>query len=593
VALWEDFHLRSSIAVVCVLLVIGIDLGTTNSLVAVLREGEPIVLPNELGEELTPSVVAVAEDGALLIGRAARDRLIVDPQAGVSCFKRDMGTAATYRLGGQDWNPVTCSAVVLKEMRRLAELNLGDPVKEAVITVPAYFHDQQRQATIEAAEIVGLKVSRIVNEPTAAALAYGYRNPADEQLLLVFDLGGGTFDVSLLEVFDGVVEVKASAGESRLGGEDYTDALCDWIQKQASWSPAPGQLGRWRQQVEVTKCELATQEEVSVPVGEHTFTLDRAGFEEATSAVTARLRPVVTRCLRDAGVSADELDDILLVGGASRMPVVHSFLGITLKRIPNQRVDPDRVVALGAALQAALCNDDAAVGDIVLTDVCPHTLGVEVAKMMTPGQVGAGFYFPIIDRNTTVPVSRAEVFNTFHPSQDEIEVKVYQGEARMTRENQLIGRVRVGGMKTELGQRRPGEAEIRFSYDMNGILEVEVTVLSTGKKLAEVFEQRPGTLSKEQIREAIERLRPLKTHQRDLLVNRARLERAYRLFPELLGLARDRLDHLTDQFEAALEGQDPTIIQQAGVMLDQFLQNYYKLEAETRPHHPGRQPGND
>lgn len=562
---------------------IGIDLGTTNSLVSVLRDGQPVVLPNELGEDLTPSVVAVAEDGALLTGRAAKDRLISTPGSGVSCFKRDMGTAARYKFGGESWNPVTCSAVVLKEMRRLAEMNLGEKIEQAVITVPAYFHDQQRQATLEAAEIAGLEVQRIINEPTAAALAFGYRNPNEEKQLLVFDLGGGTFDVTLLEVFEGVVEVKASAGESRLGGEDYTDALCEWIKAQTGWAPEAEMTGRWRQQVEVAKRKLASQETVSVGVGDGTFEFDRAGLDEATAAVSAKLRPVVTRCLRDAGVEASELDDVLLVGGASRMGVVHSFLGSTLKRIPNKKLDPDRVVALGAAVQAGLCNDDEAVGDIVLTDVCPHTLGVEIAKEMAHNHVEPGFFQPIIDRNTTVPVSRGQVFNTFHPQQDEIEVKVYQGEARMTRDNQLVGRVKVKGMAARPGQRHPGEAEIRFSFDMNGILEVEVTVLSSGKKLSEVFEQRPGTLSKKEIRAAIARLAPLKVHARDLLPNRARLERANRLFAELSGPARDELMYLTDTFEGALESQDETTIKQRAVMLDQFMKSFFQLESERQP----------
>lgn len=572
---------------------IGIDLGTTNSLVAVLEDGTPRVLANELGEELTPSVVAVAEDGTLLSGRAAKDRMLTVSDSGVSCFKRDMGTTSKYHFGGKEWNPVTCSAVILKEMRRIAEMQIGREVTEAVITVPAYFHDQQRQATLEAAEIAGLKVQRVINEPTAAALAFGYRNPDEEKQLLVFDLGGGTFDVTLLEVFDGVVEVKASAGESRLGGEDYTDALCHWIKQKSGWSPEADAQGRWRQQVEVAKRKLATQEEASVGVGDGTFKLTRDDFAEAAGSVTARIRPVVSRCLRDAGVPAEEIDDVLLVGGASRMSVVHSFLNQTLKRIPNRRLDPDRVVAMGAAVQAGLCADDAAVGDIVLTDVCPHTLGLEVTKELSINRMEPGFFAPIIDRNTTVPVSRAQIFSTLHPQQDELSVKVYQGEARMTRDNQSIGEVKVKGLRHRPGQNRPGEVEVRFTYDMNGILEVEVAVMSTGKKLSEVFEQRPGTLSKAEIREAIARLQPLKMHPRDLLPNRARLERANRLFAELTGYARDSLTNLTDQFEAALESQDPTAIKQNGILLDQFMESFFKLEGEKQPEGSDQLPNED
>ncbi|WP_035603147.1 Hsp70 family protein [Haloferula sp. BvORR071] len=562
---------------------IGIDLGTTNSLVAVFENGHPRVLANELGEELTPSVVAAAEDGRILVGRAAKDRLIVDPGSGMACFKRDMGTAARYRFGGKDWNPVTCSAMILAEMKRIAEMQLGSAVTEAVITVPAYFHDQQRQATVEAAKIAGLKVERIINEPTAAALAYGYRNPEQETQVLVFDLGGGTFDVTLLEIFDGVVEVKSSAGESRLGGEDYTDALCAWLEKKHAWSPERSQAGNWRQRVEVAKRMLAVHELTRVSVNGSLVDVTRDDFKDATASITARLRPVVTRCMRDAGIAASDLNDVLLVGGASRMSAVHEFIHDQLKRIATAKLDPDRVVALGAAVQAGLCANDAAVGDIVLTDVCPHTLGIEMAKEGGSGRPESGFFAPIIDRNTTVPVSRSRVFNTMHPQQDIVEVEVFQGEARMTKDNQKIGQVAVNGLRHVPGQKHPGEIDIRFSYDMNGILEVEVTVLSSGQKKRLVIEQRPGSLSKREIEEAIARMQPLKLHPRDLLPNRARLERANRVYAELVGHARDHLDSLTNQFEAALESQDPHLIKPSAAVLDSFLRSYFEHEGERQP----------
>ncbi|WP_367873551.1 Hsp70 family protein [Luteolibacter sp. Populi] len=562
---------------------IGIDLGTTNSLVAVFENGHPRVLANELGEELTPSVVAAAEDGRLLVGRAAKDRLIVDPAVGMSCFKRDMGTAARYRFGGKDWNPVTCSAMILGEMKRIAEMHLGSEVTKAVITVPAYFHDQQRQSTVEAAKIAGLAVERIINEPTAAALAYGYRNPEQETQVLVFDLGGGTFDVTLLEIFDGVVEVKSSAGESRLGGEDYTDALCGWLEKKHDWIPDRSQSGSWRQRVEVAKRMLSVHALASVSLDGRLVEVSREDFKDATAAITARLRPVVSRCLRDAGVAAADLDYVLLVGGASRMGVVREFVQDQLKRIATAKLDPDRVVALGAAVQAGLCANDAAVGDIVLTDVCPHTLGVEMAKEGAGGRPEPGYFAPIIDRNTTVPTSRSRVFNTMHPQQDHVEVEVFQGEARMTKDNQKVGQVTVNGLRHMPGQKRPGEVDIRFSYDMNGILEVEVTVLSSGQKKRLVVEQRPGSLTKREVEEAIARMLPLKLHPRDLLPHRARLERANRVFAELVGPARDHLSALADQFEAALETQDPQSIKISAAILDNFLRSYFEHEGERQP----------
>jgi molecular chaperone HscC len=539
------------------------------------------VLANEFGEELTPSVVAVADDGQLLVGRAAKDRLIIDPSSGQSCFKRDMGTAAQYRFGGRTWNPIVCSALILGEMKRIAELQLGISADRAVITVPAYFHDQQRQATVEAAKIAGLTVERIINEPTAAALAYGYGNPDREMKILVFDLGGGTFDVTLLEIFDGVVEVKSSAGESRLGGEDYTDALSQWLEEKHHWCPKASSRGHWRQRVEVAKRQLSSNAMASLYVNDELIEVTHEDFREATATIHARLRPVVSKCLRDAGIQSVELDDILLVGGASRMSVVSEFIHDQLKRISSLKIDPDRVVALGAAVQAGLCSNDAAVADIVLTDVCPHTLGIEMSKDLANGRPEPGYFAPIIDRNTTVPVSRSRVFHTLHPQQDHIEVQVFQGEARLTKDNQKIGQITVSsGLRHVPGQRHPGEVDIRFSYDMNGILEVEVTVLSTGKKISHVIEQRPGCLTQREIDEAIARMQPLKLHPRDLLPNRARLERANRVYAELVGPAREHLTAVTDQFEAALESQDSLAIKQAAAVMDSFLKGFFEHENE-------------
>jgi molecular chaperone HscC len=531
---------------------IGIDLGTTNSLVAVIDEGQPRVIANELGETLTPSVVAVAEDGELLVGRAAKDRLVTAPGSGVAHFKRDMGSDVRYRFGGRLWSPVECSGVVLKEMKRVAEHFLGREVTEAVVTVPAYFRDEQRQATLAAAEIAGLKIGRILNEPTAAALAYGYLNPGEEKHLLVFDLGGGTFDVTLLEVFDGVIEVKASAGESHLGGEDYTDALCGRLIARASLAAGGEGRLRVREIAEDVKRRLSRDETVTVAVGGAELEVTRREFEEAAAAITARIRPVVSRCLRDGGKSASQLDDVLLVGGASRMPLVISLIEQTFNRIPNRRLDPDRVVAQGAGVQVALYIGDAAVGDVVLTDVCPHTLGVEVCKEVMLARHEEGYFAPILDRNTTVPTSRSSLFSTMHPEQDEVHLKVYQGEGRLVKDNRRIGEVRVRGLRAREGQRMPGTVEVRFSYDMNGILEVEATVISTGKKTSKVIEQRPGTLSPEEIRAAVARLAPLKTHPRDKLLNRARIERANRVYTELTGPARERLAYLVEEFEEAL-----------------------------------------
>ena len=558
---------------------VGIDLGTTNSLVAHFADGSPVVLANESGETLTPSAVAIAEDGTVLVGRAARDRLVTNPESGRAFFKRDMGTAATYKFGGRTWTPVECSALVLREMKRIAELRLGHPIDSAVITVPAYFLDQQRQATVEAAQIAGLKVDRLLNEPTAAALAYGYRNVEEINTLLVFDLGGGTFDVTLLESFEGVVEVKASSGESRLGGEDYTEALMEALIRKHAWKPQPAERIRFREQIERVKRALTTEPSTRLMMGDQEVEVTRKDFGEATYELTSRLRPVVRRCLRDAQLTAKQLDGVLLVGGASRMPIISAVLLDELDLEPNRSLDPDRVVALGAAVQQALCVRNEAVRDLVLTDVCPHSLGVEVSKVMS-NQLDEGYFSPIIDRNTTVPVSRSQTYNTLHPDQDVILLKVYQGESRMVNENQKIGEVKVKGLRHRPGQKQQGLIDVRFSYDMNGILEVEVTVLHSQEKIAQVFEQRPGTMNKEEIAEAIARLRPLKVHPRDAAPVRALLERAGRLWSDLKGVDREVLSMLLDKFERALAAQQQDRINSAAAELDDFLRPYFSQDEE-------------
>jgi molecular chaperone HscC len=568
---------------------IGIDLGTTNSLVAIMGDEGPRTLANEFGDHLTPSAVAVAADGTLLVGRAAKDRLVGDPAAGRAFFKRDMGTPATYRFGGRVWSPTECSAAVLRELKRVAETHLGGAVERAVITVPAYFHDSQRQATLEAGRIAGFAVDRILNEPTAAALAFGHRERDHEATLMIFDLGGGTFDVTILETFSGVIEVKASGGESRLGGEDYTDALLAFAVGKLGLIDDPAKHGRWRQLAEVAKRRLASDDGTTIELDGKALPITRADFATATAGITARLRPVVRRCLRDAGLEPHELDDVLLVGGASRMPMVGDYLLDDLKVAGNRSLDPDRVVALGAAVQAALCERNEAVKDLVMTDVCPHTLGIEVSKQFAPGQHQHGFFSPIIDRNTTVPVSRVERYHTLSPQQDVLEVKIYQGESRLTAENTLLGAMNIKDLRHRDGQRHPGEVDVRFTYDMNGILEVDVTTMATNERRTKVIESRPGALSPKQIEEAVRRFAPLKIHPRDSLPNRARLERATRLFPELVGAAREALTARLDDFQAALESQELTRINASAAVLDSFLAHFYAEEGEQRPDGDGPQ----
>ncbi len=560
---------------------IGIELGTTNSLVSVSVDGHPRVLANELDEIMTASVVAIAEDGALLVGRAARDRLVTDPSQGVACFKRDMGTEKTYQFGGKTWTPVELSACILKEMKRIAELRLGEEVTSAVISVPAYFHDAPRQATIDAAEIAGVRVERLINEPTAAALAYGCQNKEADSTLMVFDIGGGTFDVTVLEIFEQVIDVKSSGGISRLGGEDYLDCLLACVAAKLSIDQCEEMLlAKLRPKVEVLKRQLSEADVAQLEWFDDTITVTRQEFAACTQDLSDRLRPVVVKCLRDAQLSLRELESVILVGGASRMHVIHKIVGGLSNDQVLDNIDPDLVVVQGAAVQASLVSNDDAVKDMVLTDVAPHSLGVSISRELRPNYFEEGIFSPIIDRNSTLPISRSNVYQSLSATVDELDLQIYQGEHRYVKDNHRLGSIRVKGLRGKPGQEDSGLCDVRFTYDMNGILEIDVTALATKKKTTAVIEERPGHLTKDEIAKAIKRLQPLKINLRDLLPNRARIERAIRLYEDLNGAYREHLGQLLEQFESALAQEDKQAVAWTGTALDQFIDGFYVHEKE-------------
>jgi molecular chaperone HscC len=438
---------------------------------------------------------------------------------------------------------------------------------------------------MEAARIAGLEVERILNEPTAAALAFGFRAGRDDpeqRTLVVFDLGGGTFDVTVLEVFEGVVEVRASGGDSRLGGEDYTDALLALACERLGGGLGNEARARLRQRVEVAKRHLTDRASVDLSFEGRAATFSRTEFDRATAALSARLLPIVRRCLRDAVLDPKQVDDVLVVGGASRMPAVVDLVTEAFGRLPNRSLDPDRVVALGAAVQAARASKHEAVKDLVLTDVCPHSLGVEVSKEFG-GRIDDGHFLPILDRNVTVPISRMERVNTLHPQQDAIVIRVLQGESRRAAENTLLGTLQIKGLRARPGQKHAGEVDLRFTYDANGILEIDATVVETGRNLTKVIESRPGALTPAQVAAAVARLQSLKTDARSLLPNRARLERAHRLYVELTGRERALLSARIDAFESALASGNAEEIGWTRGMLDEALGDSYGEEGEARP----------
>jgi len=542
-------------------MIVGIDLGTTNSLVAVWKDGAARLIPNALGSYLTPSCVGIDGDGHVLVGEAARERLQTHPGLTAALFKRYMGSARVMRLGDRDFRPEELSALVLRALVDDAEAFLGEPVTEAIITVPAYFSDAQRKATRVAGELAGLKVERLLNEPTAAALAYGMNDSKGETQFLVFDLGGGTFDVSILEMFEGVMEVRASAGDNMLGGEDFAALISDLAFARGIPEAARADasfMQRLGARAEAAKRELGAHGKASFEIswqGQHAnVELDGDAFEKLAEPLLNRLWRPIERALRDARIRAADLDNVVLAGGATRMPMIRSLATRMFGRFPAVGLNPDEVVALGAAVQAGLKMKDKALDETVMTDVCPYTLGTEVVRTLDKGVVADGYYAPIIERNTVVPVSRVQRFYPVTPQQREILIAVYQGESRMVRDN-----IRLGELKLPLtpGPTHGTGVDVRFTYDVNGLLEVEVSVVATGETQSLVIESGQAHMSREEIARRLEALSVLKIHPRDTLENRTLLARAERLYEQLLGAARDHVGQMIAFFEQALASQDP------------------------------------
>ena len=560
-------------------MIVGIDLGTTNSAAAIWRGDGPVMVPNALGDLLTPSAVAIGDNGEVLTGLAARERMVTHPHLARTVFKRKMGTSARASLGRQEFSAEELSALVLRSLKADVEAFTGEPAERAVITVPAYFNDKQRKATRRAGELAGFTVERLINEPTAAALAYGIHDLEERSPFLVFDLGGGTFDVSIVEIFDGIVEVRSSAGDNRLGGEDFNELIVamalerlpdrDWRSISDPRLPALLNDAAERTRRRLTDAAEATFGFVWID-RPYEATITAAEFEERCAPLLARLREPVVRALRDGAVRAEDLSEVVMVGGATRMPVVRRAATRMFGRFPATRVHPDHAVALGAAIQGALQARNAALSEVRLTDVCPFTLGVETSERLANGAIRDGLFAPIIERNTVVPASRESVFGTIHDGQQRVEFKVYQGESRRVAENVYLGRVSI-----DVPPKRAGMVSLacRFSYDSSGLLEVDVSVPETGKReqLVIVDDDAPDPAK---LAERRELLASLKVHPRDDAANAAVLARAGRCFEALLGDERLFVGQLISSFEQAIEGQDPrtiaTVREEVAKALDQI-----------------------
>ncbi len=556
--------------------IIGIDLGTTNSVVASFTSDGATIIPNAIGHHLTPSVISVDEDGQIIVGEVAKQRLITHPHLTASVFKRYMGSNKTFQLGDYRFNPEDLSSFVLRALKEDAEAYLGTTVTEAVISVPAYFNDAQRKATKRAGQLAGLKVERLINEPTAAAVAYGLHLQDPNTRFLVFDLGGGTFDVSILERFEDLMEVQAVAGDNYLGGEDFTELLVqEYIARQGEGVVDPQDaklMGAIRKQAEMGKRYLSQGKPAVMEIANKetlkscTITGDR--FESLAKPLLARLRQPIERTIKDAAIRPAELDAIILVGGATRMPIISSFVARLFGRLPSSHIDPDEAVALGAAIQAGMKARDKALNDIVLTDVCPYTLGIGVSIENESGGHESGHYSPIIDRNSVVPISRIERFCTIKDSQSKMNIEVYQGESRLTQNN-----IRLGEFTVKIPAAPKGEqtVDVRFTYDINGILEVETTVVTTGEKSRLVIEENPGQFSEQQIEQRFKELSEIKIHPRDRMENRLLLARGERIYEESLGKSREQIAFLLRRFEEVLRHQNDREIQQAAVEYKAWL----------------------
>lgn len=549
--------------------IIGIDLGTTNSLAAVWRNGRSELIPNAAGEILTPSVVSVDEDGGVLVGRAARDRLISHPERTAARFKRFMGAAKTYALGSRTFTPEELSSLVLRSLRQDAEAYLGEAVEEAVVSVPAYFAEAQRAATKRAAALAGLKVERLVNEPSAAAMAGHIGQGEEDKVCLVFDLGGGTLDVSLVERFGNVVSVTAVSGDNRLGGADFDLAIARGFCEDCGLEfedLTPRRREMLIRQAETCKMALSRQEMVILSVDDGSvsaaLTLSNEWMIRKCAALFRRMIAPIQRVFLDSGVSLQELDDLVLVGGSSHMPAVRRYIARTLHKEPARDSRPDTAVALGAGICAGMKARAGDLRELVLTDVCPFTLGV---ARYNESERGRDLMSPIIERNSVLPSSKMGVYYTVRDGQDKVDVRIYQGENRYCADNAFLGQLQIPVPPAPRGAQ---SVRVRFTYDINGLLEVEV-VNEAGQ--AERLVLQNGDMTAEEAARRLKELSRLKLHPREQEEYRAMVARGERLYAVTVGSLHQQVAELLDWYQRTLSTQETLKIAKATRRLDRFF----------------------
>ena len=536
--------------------IIGIDLGTTNSCVSVMENGEPVVIANAEGSRTTPSVVAFAKNGERLVGQVAKRQAVTNPDRTIISIKRDMGTDRKISIDGHNYTPPEISAMILQKLKADAESYLGETVTEAVITVPAYFSDAQRQATKDAGRIAGLDVKRIINEPTAAALAYGL-DKGDAHKILVYDLGGGTFDVSLMEVGDGIFEVLATAGNNRLGGDDFDQRLIDYIAEEfkrennIDLRQDRMALQRLKEAAEKAKIELSGMMSTNVNLPFITadatgpkhldVTISRAKFNELTADLVEKTVGPMTQCMRDAGLSSKDIDKVILVGGSTRIPAVQDAVQRITGKEPFKGINPDECVAVGAAIQGGVLGGD--VKDIVLLDVTPLSLGIETL---------GGVFTRLIDRNTTIPVKKSQVFSTAADNQPAVDVHVLQGEREMAAYNKTLGRFQLTGIAP--APRGVPQIEVTFSIDNNGIVNVSAKDKATGHE-QQITITASTNLSEEEINQRVKEAEQYAEEDKKRKEEVETLNHADSLIYETEKTLRDNGDKLSDEDKSAVQSE--------------------------------------
>ena len=564
--------------------IIGIDLGTTNSCVAVIEGGEPVVIPNAEGARTTPSVVAFKKDGERIVGRVAKQQAVSNPDRTISSIKREMGTAHKVTIDGKDYTPQEISAMILQKLKQDAEAYLGDKVTEAVITVPAYFTDAQRQATKDAGKIAGLEVKRIINEPTAAALAYGIDKETDQKIM-VYDLGGGTFDVSIIEMGDGVQEVLATAGNNRLGGDDFDQRIVKWLidgfkaENGIDLSSDKMAMQRLREAAEKAKIELSgsTTSTINLPFitadangPKHLdMTLSRAKFNELTADLVEGTMGPVRQALKDSGLSAGDINKVLLVGGSTRIPAVQEAVKNFMGKEPFKGINPDECVAMGAALQGGVLGGE--VKGLLLLDVTPLSLGVETM---------------VIDRNTTIPTKKSQIFSTAADNQPSVEVHVLQGEREFAKDNKTLGVFHLDGIAP--ARRGVPQIEVTFDIDANGIVNVSAKDLGTGREQKITITSNTN-MSKEDVEKAVKEAEQYaaedKKRREDVEVRNSADQAVYQceksieeLGDKLDAADKTELQQKLDALKEALKGQDTEAIKQKQ---EDLMKKFYDVSAKV------------